>query len=57
MCRSTHRQDLENLQLDVQGSAWGSVRIQLKFLTVTKWDLLKKIPEHEQYSKRNTLSK
>ena len=49
MCRCTHRDSLENLQLDVQGSAWGSVRIQLKFLAVIKWDL-KKISEQEQYS-------
>ena len=32
-----------NLQLDVQGSAWCSVRIQLKFLTLIKWDLTKKM--------------
>ena len=31
-----------NLQLDVQGSAWCSVGIQLKFLTLIKWDLTKK---------------
>ena len=32
-----------NLKLDVQGSAWCSVRIQLKFLTLIKWDLTKKM--------------
>ena len=33
---------MEILQLDVQRSAWGSVRIQLKFLAVIKWDLKNK---------------
>ena len=31
MCRCAHRHGLENLQIDVQGLAWGSLRIQLKF--------------------------
>ena len=51
MCRCTHTDSLENLQLDVQGSVWGSVRIQVKFLAVIKWGFKKKKnSEHEQYS-------